>query len=574
MIKTTTCRFSNIHPRSMKWRPLLTAFVGISVLLFSACNRTPDHAKYIPKDAILTVGVNLKALGKKVAWNVITGSKLFKEIQQRLPEKNANDAVSGVDKSGIDFFNTLYFYAGTDARVKGGNRVVILIPLNDAAAWGAYVQKIFPKLDIHSKGDRREMNLNNVLYIAWTHNLLVATNILSKDALGDFNSSAGNIALSQTEIDAEVDKIFQPKGENAIVQNKNFMALEKADHDFSIWMNYDQAMTQYMNNAMLNNLNGLYLSNTLWKDAAMAAGIDFKTGKITGDIKYYVSPELKDIANDLGGTNADPDMMDRLPKKNLDLLMAWHLSPTGVKKSFEKLGLLGKLNFVLAFQGLSVDSVLNAVTGDMAVAVNDLNVKMEKKTEYYHGQQLSYDVQQPNVNMTVVLKINKKENFMQLFNLYKSLAMVSLGLTETGKDEYAIAVNSKDSVFLVVRENFAIISNKHENVDGFLQGTFKGNMNSDAALSSIAGYPVGCLLNIRQIATHVDATITGSAHDSLLIAESKNLLKNTVITGGKFKDNAFESHFDVNFVNTEESSIITLMDYGMRLSEAEKKAAE
>ena len=61
----------------------------------------PEYASYIPKDAIAVAGVNLRSLSKKIAWNMITGSKLFKEMQDRMPQKNAKDAMNGIEKAGI-----------------------------------------------------------------------------------------------------------------------------------------------------------------------------------------------------------------------------------------------------------------------------------------------------------------------------------------------------------------------------------------------------------------------------------------------------------------------------------------
>src|ERR1700744_5330666 len=108
--------------------------------LFSACSNIPNHAQYIPKDAIGVVGINLRGLSKKIAWNVITGSKLFKEMQSRIPEQNTKDAMSSIEKSGIDFSNTLYVYVKTDTRLKGSNRITGLVPLTDAGQWEAYVK--------------------------------------------------------------------------------------------------------------------------------------------------------------------------------------------------------------------------------------------------------------------------------------------------------------------------------------------------------------------------------------------------------------------------------------------------
>src|SRR3954467_11860374 len=119
-------------------------FLILTVFLFSACSKLPDHARYIPKDAVAVAGINLKSLSKKIAWNMITGSKLFKEIQKRMPQQNAKDAMMGIEKAGLEISSTFYVYVSADTRYKGGNRVTGLIPLADAARWEAYVKQVFP----------------------------------------------------------------------------------------------------------------------------------------------------------------------------------------------------------------------------------------------------------------------------------------------------------------------------------------------------------------------------------------------------------------------------------------------
>src|ERR1043165_1793139 len=103
-------------------------FILIAVALLAACRKVPDNARYIPSDAVAVVGINLKSLSKKIAWNLITGSKLFKEIQKRVPDKKAGDAVGGIENAGFDVANTFYVYTRADNRFAGGNLLAGLVP--------------------------------------------------------------------------------------------------------------------------------------------------------------------------------------------------------------------------------------------------------------------------------------------------------------------------------------------------------------------------------------------------------------------------------------------------------------
>jgi len=549
-----------------KPRVLIICF---ALFLFCACNKVPDHARYIPKDAVAVAGINLKGLSKKIAWNMITGSKLFKEMQSRIPEKSGQDAMGGIEKAGIDYLNTFYVYVKTDSRFNGGNRITGLVPLSDASQWETYVRKVFPNVEIKEHGDRKEASLGKDMYVAWNKNLMIIVNVMSSDNSDMLNGNMGGTpnaaANAPVDISAEMDKAFTVNKDNSILENKHFAGLQEEGHDILFWLNYDQLMTQ-MNGNMADKMGGISLSNSLWKDAAFTAGFDFQKGKITGDMNYYVPDSLKEIGKDFAADNADKDMLQRLPNQNLDMLMAMHISPKAVKELLVKTDLLGLANIGLGAQGMTVDDVLGALTGDMAVAMNDFSLQTESVTDSFMGQAVVHQDKKPSLNVSYVLKINKKENFQKLVDLAKANGLPQMN------NGFALPIDEHDSIYILINDQYAVASNKFGTATGFLQGSFKKQSMPEEAASQIYGHPWSLYLDIAQLFKNIDpaAISNNSAHDSAMLAESKKLLKSISINGGSFEHNAFHYHLDINFTNTDENSIIALMDYGMKMSDADK----
>ena len=552
-------------------RTIVVLFLGIGLL--SACNGIPGHARYIPNDAVAVAGINLRALSKKIAWNVITGSKLFKEMQARIPEKNTKDAMNSIEKSGIDFSNTLYVYIKTDNRLNGNSRVTGLVPLADAGQWEAYVKQVFPQVEIKQLSDRKEARLGSDMYVGWTKNLMIIINTMSVSAnnADDQSGSSAKLNVSSTmgntDVSAEMANAFSVTKENSIIDNKHFKGLELEGHDVTFWLNYDKLMSQYMGGNMAEKM-GVTLSNTLWKDAAFTSGFDFRKGKITGDMHYYMSAEMKDAGTELGAKNVDKDMVERLPSRDMDMIMALHISPKGIKALLDKTGLLGLANVGLSTQGMNVDSVLDAFTGDMAIVMNDFGLHTETITDSFMGQAVIHQNQKPSGSLSYVLKINKKENFEKLFQLAKDNGIQQMG------SGYIVPIDDKDSVYIMRSGEYAIASNKFANANGFLQGSFKVQKMPEPAASEILGHPWAIYFDMQQFLKNIDAGISHSAHDSAMISESKKLLNNISFTGGTFKENAFEYHLDINFMNTEENSIIELMDFGMKMNDADNIASK
>jgi hypothetical protein len=543
----------------------------LATTMFAACSKIPDHVRYIPKDAVAVAGINLKSLSKKIAWNMITGSKLFKEMQSRIPEKTTKDAMAGIEKAGIDAYNVFYVYVKTDTRFKGGNRIVGLVPLADAGQWESYIKQVFPKVEIKQHGDRKEASLGRDMYVGWNKKLLIMINVtsISADFGDDDDESLANTRVNITsgndksDMSAEMDNAFGVTKENSIIGNPHFASLEAEGHDVDFWLNYGLLMNQYSGD-VAEKMGGLSLSGALWKDAALTAGFDFKKGKITGDMHYYVPDELKDIGKEFGAVNADRDMIERLPDQNLGMVMAGHLSPKGLKGLLEKTGLLGLANVGLSTQGMNIDNILDAFTGDMAMVVNDFSLTAESVTDTFLGQPVVHQNQKPSLSVSYVVKINKKENFQTLVKLAKEN-----GLKPTANG-FVIPINDKDSIYIAINDQYAVASNKYANAAGFLAGDFKTQKMPEAASATVVGHPGSAYIDIHQLFNNIDPGISHSAHDSAMIAESKKLLSNVGISGGEFKNDAFEYHLSINFTNTEENSIIELMDYGMKINDADK----
>ncbi len=541
---------------------IITLFC-IATLFLYACNSVPDHRRYIPKDAALVAGVDLKSLGKTIAWNMITGSKLFKEMEKRVPQKNGSDIMSGLDKAGIDALNTFYVYLKTDKRFNGGIKVTALVPLSNSGDWENYVKKGFPASEIKQHNGIKTTSLGKDMYVGWNNNLLIIVN--SAGGYGDASEGPQPTGPA-VDMAVELDAAFGVTKDNSIIGDKNFTKLENSGHDLTLWINYEQIMSQYMNENEAPKMAGVSLSPTVWKGTAFACGFDFKKGKITGDMAYYSSGEMSSVYKELGATNASQDMIDRLPSNGLDMMIAMHLSPKGIKGLLEKTEMLGLANAGLSsIDGMDIDKLLDAFTGDMAFTMNGLSVEQAK------GGAREYGMPEKKANAAVcyVMKINKKENFQKVIDI--ALQTGALKPTANG---YVIPMSTTDSVFIMMNGEYAALSNKYNEAKAILDGTNKSKKLPAAVASQVSGHPFALYLDIQQAISKVDMGGTISGGDSIMYLESKKLLTDLYLSGGEFKDDAMATHLEVNFTNKDESSIIALLDFGMKISDAQEKAKQ
>jgi hypothetical protein len=270
---------------------------------------------------------------------------------------------------------------------------------------------------------------------------------------------------------------------------------------------------------------------------------------------------MLESSKEMGSVNIDKDLVDRLPLQAPDLLMAMHFAPKGLNAMMEKSGLLGLANMALSQQNLSTAYVLDAFTGDMAMVLNDLNLKTVTDVDTMFGERAESQSLKTKVNALYVIKINKKENFNKLFTLYlkENLLLLSEGL-------YALPLTETDSVYVCLTDAYAIAANKRADITNFIAGTNK-NQKPAADAGDIKAGSFTLFIDIKQMANSVGPVLMHNAHDSAVFNVSKNLLDNILITSGNFKDNAYEYQMSINFINREENSLINIMDFGMKVND-------
>lgn len=531
------------------------AFVFIAVL-FAACSKVPDNAKYVPADATAVAGINLRSLSKKIAWNVITGSKIYKEMQQRMTAQGGADAMKGIENAGIDVSNTFYIYTRSDTRFYGGNLVVALVPLADAARWQAYVKQVFPDAVIQVRDGRSEAALGEGMYVGWDKQLLVIVNGVAAEE-EDENPTAQNSAVLMP---AEMARAFSVPAGSPITGNKRFESFARKGHDLSFWLNYGNLLTDIAGN-MAVDFNGVSLSSASWRDAVLTTGFDFKKGQITGDIAYYLPAQVEEATKDFGLVKADKDMLDRLPKEELDMLLSMHISPGGVKTLLEKAGLFGPANVGLTTQGLDVDYVLEAFTGDMVIAMHDFSLRAVPQRDSFMGQMVEYKKQKATMNMTYAVKINNYENFSRLLKMTAGDQMLPNG------NGYVLPLTYDDSVHLQVSKQYAVMSNSRQYATGIIGGNYKGSTMPSRIGEKVYDHPFAIYMDIKQMLGKIDPTISSSPRDSAVITESKKLLDNIALYGGNYTEKAYKFNLEINFVNKDENSILELIDFGMRMND-------
>ncbi len=192
-----------------------------------------------------------------------------------------------------------------------------------------------------------------------------------------------------------IKELFALSSENAITSISNFKKLQKDGHDFSFWVNYEELYKQ--NKDVNSNELKAFIKADYFKDAALACGFDFEKGAVDMVMDYYFSKELAAIYKKYSNDNIDESLVQRIPSKDIDVLVAYNLKPKMIEDFLKEFKLDGLANLGLIALGIDMEGVLAAFKGDIVFALSDIKAKPKDTV----SSPLMYTSDFPDFNISV-----------------------------------------------------------------------------------------------------------------------------------------------------------------------------
>lgn len=556
--------------------------VSILLLFLASCQSLPDHAKYIPKDAMAVIGIHTGEMRKELAWSAVTGSKLLDEMKARGNEKGP-EMLQDIDNSGLDFSSVLYFYAKPDKRFKGEMQTAVVFPVSDAQKLTAFLKKHVPGVNIQTVIGRSEVIVDGQMLLAWTDKVLIGMNTIVRKVAHEEPATVDTVGgqvwpteaytynedvLDSMASMAEMDVAFKSEKAASIANNSRFGTLESENHDITFWLSYD-AMGEMLGNKSGLGMMGTGMANMLWSKSAMAMGVDFKKGSIDAEMKYYSSDSMKVVAKEFGKTDVDKELVEKLPAEGLNAALGYHLSPDALRMMVDKMGLLGMANIALMEKGMNVDDILGAFSGDIVASLN--NFKMESKmqeidsaTQAEYGM-TPYPITTPSMDFLVALKLGNKAKMSKLLGMAVELG----GLKQTAPNTYTLGNETKPYT-MILGDKYLVVGATPDLASNFMKGA--PGKGSVALKENISGHVMGMWADIHSFVAAANSVANQSSSDSVAMNAVKNLFSTAYMNGGAFKNGANVYDMSLGFINKEENSLVQLLHLAQQLAAHDSKS--
>lgn len=541
----------------MKLKSLyLLAFV---IVMFS-CNKIPDHAKYIPKNAQFVGTIDMGKLEKKLIWNALTGSDLFKEMQKRVNNEDSKNAMKDISNIGLKQHSSIYFYLNGHKSHAGSSCIVI--GMDDASKFESFLKKNYPQIAMDKGTGYTSAMIENNMLAAWNKEVA-----LFYPLMNGYASDSLNIHISMNDVDeikTGLAAIFAQSTGNSIASNTHFKSLQKEGHDISVWMNYEEL---YNKNADASS--NPFIKEDYFKESGVTAGIDFEKGKASSEMNYYMSDDLASIYKKNEPKNIDLDLVKRIPSKDIAMLIGYNMNPKLLQEYLKKFGLDGMLNMGLGMAGTSMDQIANAFTGDMVLALSDMKAKADTTNSMNESDYEPLESKAPDMNMTFAMGLKDSKEFEKLLGIG-----VKNKVLQKNGTSYSLGAGSSNAGFAFDKNSMVYTSDAAMSA-AYLSGS--GNSKDaipSAVWSHFSSNPMIMYADIKKIMNSVSFKPSGP-EEMELMNDVKKFFTYIELYGGSMKNNAVHVEGAVYLANENENALIQLLDLGMKAKKlSDSKKAE
>ncbi len=300
------------------------------IVLTVACNKTPEHAKHIPKQASGVLTLNTKTLLMEVLS--------FKDLMKA----SGSDTVDiNPSETGIDLLSNIYAFNTGDPNTAPWSFV---FGISNKEEFKTFIQKQAKDLSITDEGG---------LYIGATAEMGVA-----------FNGEMAVVSYKETWGEAQhklhVTNVMNLTSENSLLSNdEKFEKLQKENVAISAWLSFDNLKTSVPVSGGAEMLKGSIATLT----------IDFKDGETEIDGKYFNNnPSYLKNAG-LLSQSIDDNYINEFPMQNGFGAAALKIQVDTLKKALETYGMLGNIEGGLGFAGIAAEDVFKMLSGDILLSV-------------------------------------------------------------------------------------------------------------------------------------------------------------------------------------------------------------
>ena len=510
---------------------LLPAVASAIIILVAGCSKKSNtQGRYIPSNAAIVVHVNTASVSAKLPWEEVKQNELFTTMYADSSFGNViKSALDNPENTGIDIKKDVVFFMIKDST---GGYLAFEGFIKDADKFKTYNTAAL-KNSIASEKNGVQLLVSNRTAVSWDKTkFIVVSDAPEIIRLNDMEKILNKDSMpvqpvkSVRDVAATALSLYTLSEGNSLAKNERFSELVNTKGDVHFWAN---AQALYEGNAGISQLSMVNLKK-LYEGSFTLGTVLFDNGKIDVDVKSYAGKEMTGLWKNHSGSKINNEMVERVPSKEVAVLLALNFKPKGLKEFVKLMGLEGLINLGAAFLGFTVDDFVKANNGDILLTVSDIGKDSAGKT---------------NANVLFSASIGDKPSFDKLVNAGKQMGKEGMGAAAS-----SLYFNSNDTYFA--------IGNKKASVDQYIgkAGSSKFNFYDKISSSPIGGY-----VNLQYIFNAIRPQAGKDSLGLIALDASAKMWDNIIMSGGQFTKGGITQHIEINLADKTTGSLKQLNKY-------------
>jgi hypothetical protein len=529
-------------------------FVALALAVTSCKKNAPDQAKYIPKDAMFVLDLNWKSLSDKASKGNFNWDSLFKAAATEPGDDS--DLVKGKREfqnfihSGVDTTSNVFLFTKSGGSIMSGQSTTggVIMDMKDQSKFESYVKKHDNAPEIKKADGFSYAMLSDNLYVGWNKDIVILSGTQQmKKYDGSDNSSNNNSSNTGQQ---SLSALFNQKEDESLASVPEFRDLMEEQADMLFWTN---------SSSMFNSvpLLGLTKFADLFKDSYGAGSVNFENGKAVANYRSYSGKDLSDILKKYAGPTVDMSLVNKYPYP-VDGFAVFSFKPQVISEIIKYGGMQSTVDQYFQKVGFTMDDVTKAFKGDFAIVFSD--IATADKEYDYNG--MKFHSKKPSAKLVFTATIGDKAAYDKIVS-----KLAEQGIMEMKNGQYVpqglgdeFAWNMDGKTLTIATDNDLM----QQYLAGHGNAGVPGNIASDAKDKAIAFY-----VDINKI---LQGLSTGG--DERPLDAAKATFKNATATTTNFNGKYTESNFELNTVNNNENSLVSLIKFFAAVSQKIEKEQE
>lgn len=524
--------------------------LAFALLAITSCKKAvPDQTKYIPKDAGFVFDLNWKSLSDKASKGNINWDSLYRSAASESGDDTSmakfKKEFSDFVRSGIDTTTNIFFFIRSGGSIMSGQTTTggVVAALKDATAFENYIKKRDNAPEIKKGSNFSYTTIKDNLLVGWNDDVVILTGSETSRFRFDSSGSMSEPGANTGSADQTLATLFTQKEEESIASIPEFRDLMNEKADMLFWSN---------SGSMLNAIPMLGFTKLadLFKDSYGAGTINFENGKAVADFKSYSGKDLADILKKYNGHEVDMSFVNRYPYP-VSGFAAFSFNPQIFNEIIKYAGLESTVTQFLQKEGFTLDDILKAFKGDFTIVFSDIATADKE----YDQDGMKFHTSRPTAKLVFNATIGDKAAYDKI-----AAKLAEQGLMEMKNGQYVPAHMGDELAWNMDGKNLTVATD-NELLQQYLTG--KGNAAVPANVANNAkGKSVVFYVDINKILQSFNTTSPGKS-----IEAAKATFKNMVATSSNFNGKYVESDFELNTINNNENSLVSLIKFFVATSE-------